>query len=115
MTEDNFRPYKRADIVIDIGSSVHLEIPLELAGIKESVTVTEDAAQVETSDTKLGQVIGGAGYRIAAQRAQLYGSAGHTGRRHSDHDQQCKQQHLRWRFWLCAGGGKQQHRAVLDQ
>lgn len=55
---ENFRPYKRTDLVIDLGSAVQLEIPLELAGVNESVTVTEDAAHVETSDTKLGQVIG---------------------------------------------------------
>src|ERR1700720_3360659 len=55
---ENFRPYKKSDIGIDLGSAVQLEVRLELAGVNESVTVTEDATQVETSDTKLGQVIG---------------------------------------------------------
>src|ERR1700730_18686360 len=55
---ENFRPYKKSDIAIDLGSAVQLEIRLELAGVNESVTVTEDGTQVETSDTKLGQVIG---------------------------------------------------------
>jgi len=55
---DNFRPYKQRDIAVDLGSAVQLEVRLELAGVSESVTVTEDATQVETSDTKLGQVIG---------------------------------------------------------
>jgi hypothetical protein len=55
---ENFRPYKKPDITIDLGSAVQLEIRLELAGVNESVTVTEDATRVETSDTKLGQVIG---------------------------------------------------------
>ncbi|HEY6344149.1 MAG TPA: carboxypeptidase regulatory-like domain-containing protein [Bryobacteraceae bacterium] len=58
VTAENFRPYKRTDLVVDLGSAIQLEIPLELAGVVESVTVTENAAQVETSDTKLGQVIG---------------------------------------------------------
>ncbi|MBV8842285.1 MAG: carboxypeptidase regulatory-like domain-containing protein [Bryobacterales bacterium] len=58
VTIENFRPYKRTDVVVDLGSALQLEIALELAGVTESVTVTEDAAQVETSDTKLGQVIG---------------------------------------------------------
>jgi hypothetical protein len=40
-------------------AALQLEIPLDIAGVNESVTVTEDVAQVETSDTKLGQVIGG--------------------------------------------------------
>jgi hypothetical protein len=55
---ENFRPYKKSEIAVDLGSAVQLEVRLELAGVSESVTVSEDAAQVETSDTKLGQVIG---------------------------------------------------------
>src|SRR5260370_5444252 len=55
---ENFRPYHKADIVVDLGSAVQLEARLELAGANASVTITEDATQVETSDTKLGQVIG---------------------------------------------------------
>src|SRR5260370_34297381 len=55
---ENFRPYHKADIVVDLGSAVQLEVRLELAGANASVTITEDATQVETSDTKLGQVIG---------------------------------------------------------
>ncbi len=58
VSTDNFRPYKKSDIAIDIGSAVQLEVRLELTTVSESVTVTEDATQVETSDTKLGQVIG---------------------------------------------------------
>ena len=58
VTIESFRPYKKSDIAVDLGSAVQLEARLELAGVNESVTVTEDAAQVETSDTKLGQVIG---------------------------------------------------------
>jgi len=55
---ENFQPYKKSDIAIDLGSAVQLEVRLELAAVNTSVTVTEDATQVETSDTKLGQVIG---------------------------------------------------------
>ncbi len=54
---ESFRSYKKPDIAIDLGSAVQLEVLLEVAGLNESVTVTEDATQVETSDTKLGQVI----------------------------------------------------------
>ena len=54
---ENFRPYRKSDIAVDLGSAVQLEVRLDLAGVSESVTVTEDATQVETSDTKLGQVI----------------------------------------------------------
>jgi hypothetical protein len=55
---ESFRPYRKPDLAVDLGSAVQLEVRLELAGMNESVTVTEDATQVETSDTKLGQVIG---------------------------------------------------------
>lgn len=55
---ESFRPYTRSDIGVDLGVALQLEIRLELAGMSESMTVTEDAVQVETSDTKLGQVIG---------------------------------------------------------
>jgi hypothetical protein len=55
---ESFRPYRKSDIAVDLGSAVQLEVRLDLAGVNESVTVTEDATQVETSDTKLGQVIG---------------------------------------------------------
>jgi hypothetical protein len=55
---DNFQPFKKSNIAIDLGSAVQLEVRLELAGMSQSVTVTEDATQVETSDSKLGQVIG---------------------------------------------------------
>lgn len=58
VTAENFRPYKRSGIVIDLGSALQFDIPLDLAGINTSVTVAEDAALVETSDTKLGQVVG---------------------------------------------------------
>jgi|SRR5580704_8374945 hypothetical protein len=54
---ENFRPYSKSDIAVDLGSTVQLEVRLELAGMNESVTVTKDATQVETSDTRLGQVI----------------------------------------------------------
>jgi len=58
VTADNFRPYKRTGVLVDLGSAMQLEISLELAAVESSLTITENATQVETSDTKLGQVIG---------------------------------------------------------
>jgi hypothetical protein len=58
VSTQNFRPYKKSDITIDLGSAPQLEVRLELEGVNESVLVTDDATQVETSDTKVGQVIG---------------------------------------------------------
>ena len=54
---ENFQPYKRSNIAIDLGSAVQLEVRLALAGISQTMTVAVEATQVETSDTKLGQVI----------------------------------------------------------
>jgi hypothetical protein len=54
---ENFQPYKRSNIAIDLGSAVQLDVRLELAGISQTMTVAVESTQVETSDTKLGQVI----------------------------------------------------------
>src|ERR1700693_2808707 len=56
-TSTNFLPYKRSSIAIDLGRAVQFEVRLELAGINQTMTVTEESTKVETSDTKLGQVI----------------------------------------------------------
>jgi hypothetical protein len=54
---ENFRTYRRSNIAIDLGSAVQLEVQLEIAGAAETMIVVEEATKVETSDTKLGQVL----------------------------------------------------------
>ncbi|MGH7970952.1 MAG: carboxypeptidase regulatory-like domain-containing protein, partial [Limisphaerales bacterium] len=57
VTADGFQQYKKPDITVDLGSASQIEVALDIQGVRETVTVTEEATQVETSDTKLGQVI----------------------------------------------------------
>jgi hypothetical protein len=58
VSAENFKSYRKSDIVVDLGSALQVNVQLEVVGLNESVTVTDDATRVETSDTKLGQVIG---------------------------------------------------------
>src|ERR1700730_17258471 len=48
-----FKPFKRSDVVVNIGSSEQIDTSLEVAEQAQSVNVTEDAMHVETSDTQL--------------------------------------------------------------
>jgi len=52
-----FKPFKRGGLVVNIGSSAQIDTSLEVAGQSQTVNVTEEGVRVETSDTKLGQVI----------------------------------------------------------
>jgi hypothetical protein len=58
VTSDAFKPYKKMGLVIDINSALVLDVTLQVKEQDQSVVVTEDAAQVETTDTQLGQVLG---------------------------------------------------------
>jgi hypothetical protein len=58
VTSDAFKPYRKTGLVIDINSALVLDVTLQVKEQEQSVTVTEDAAQVETMDTQLGQVLG---------------------------------------------------------
>src|SRR5258708_19277205 len=58
VTSDAFKPYKKTGLVIDINSALVLDVTLQVKEQDQSVVVTEDAAQVETTDTQLGQVLG---------------------------------------------------------
>jgi len=58
VTANGFRPYRRAGVVVDINAALVVDVALEVGEQKNSVTVTEQATRVETTDTQLGQVIG---------------------------------------------------------
>jgi hypothetical protein len=58
VTSDAFNSYRRTDLVIDINSALVVDVTLQLKEQNESIVVMEDAAQVETTDTQLGQVLG---------------------------------------------------------
>jgi hypothetical protein len=58
VTSDAFQPYRKTGLVIDINSALVLDVTLQVKQQDQSIVVTEDAAQVETTDTQLGQVLG---------------------------------------------------------
>jgi hypothetical protein len=54
-----FKPYRRTGIIIDANSSVVVDAMLEIGQNTETVTVNESAVPAESSDTQMGDVIGG--------------------------------------------------------
>jgi len=58
VTSDGFQPYRNTGLVIDINSALVLDVTLQVKQQDQSIVVTEDTAQVETTDTQLGQVLG---------------------------------------------------------
>lgn len=59
VNSDGFDTYRKSGLTIDIGSSLLVDVSLQLAQQNQAVVVTEGEAQVETTDTQLGQVLGG--------------------------------------------------------
>ena len=57
VTADGFKPNKMRGLAIDINTALTVDMTLQLSEQNETITVTVGAAQVETSDTQLGQVI----------------------------------------------------------
>ena len=58
VTADAFQPFRKTGLVIDINSALVLDVTLQVKEQDQSIVVTESAAQVETTDTQLGQVLG---------------------------------------------------------
>ena len=58
VTADAFKSYRKTALVIDINSALVLDVTLQVKEQDQSIMVTENAAQVETTDTQLGQVLG---------------------------------------------------------
>jgi hypothetical protein len=52
-----FRLLRRTGVVIDVNSKVVVDASLALGDRRETVTVSESAARVETADTQMGEVI----------------------------------------------------------
>src|ERR1700680_2629333 len=58
VTSDGFKDYTKTGLVIDIDSALVADVILQVKQQDQSVMVTEDEAQVETTDTQLGQILG---------------------------------------------------------
>ncbi len=55
-----FKSYERTGITLDANSALTVDAVLEIAQQEQSVTVSENTVQVETSSTQMGEVIGSA-------------------------------------------------------
>ena len=56
---EGFRPAKRNGLVIDADSALHIDLTAEMIEKIEEVTVLENATQVESVSTQMGQVVAG--------------------------------------------------------
>jgi hypothetical protein len=54
-----FGNYERKDITLDTNAALTFNVALEIGGVSQNVTVTDNTLHVETSSTQLGQVITG--------------------------------------------------------
>ena len=52
-----FRPYRRTGILLDVDSSLLIDVKLEIGKDTQEIKVEEGAVRVETSDTQLGEVV----------------------------------------------------------
>jgi hypothetical protein len=58
VTATGFTPYKQTDkIKIDVNTALTIDVPLQVAQASSEVTVTENTAEVHTTDTQIGQTI----------------------------------------------------------
>ena len=92
-----FESYERKDIVLDTDASLTLDCPLKVGAISQTVSVTDNALHVETVSTQSGEVITGRQTDGgAAERAQLYRSAGAAAGGGSGRQRSARR---RWRTW----------------
>jgi hypothetical protein len=58
VTADGFTPYKQTNkIKIDVNTALAIDVPLQIAQASSVVTITENTAEVRTTDTQIGQTI----------------------------------------------------------
>lgn len=57
ITYVGFRPYRRADVTVDVNSALVIDAMLEVGQASEAITVKESLEQIDTASTQLGDVI----------------------------------------------------------
>jgi hypothetical protein len=58
VTATGFTPYKQTNqIKIDVNTALTIDVPLQIAQASSEITVTENTAEVHTTDTQIGQTI----------------------------------------------------------
>src|SRR5579883_998371 len=59
VTQAGFKPYKRTGLIIDVNSKLQVDIDLEVGEQTQQLTVSENAVQVETQSSQMGDVVTG--------------------------------------------------------
>ncbi len=54
-----FRPYRRTGIALDANSSLLMDVVLQVGERTDAITISDNAAHVETSSSQMGEVISG--------------------------------------------------------
>lgn len=54
----NFAIYENDSVVLTVGEDATLDTPLDLKGVQQTVTVTTETAQIETTKTEVSQTVG---------------------------------------------------------
>jgi len=58
VTADGFNPYRQTkNLKIDVNTALTVDVILQIADASQTVTVTEDTAEVHTTDTQIGETI----------------------------------------------------------
>ena len=58
-SQTGFRDFLEQGVRIDANSAIRIDIPLQVGAVNNVVTVQNNALQVETENTQMGEVIGG--------------------------------------------------------
>lgn len=53
-----FKPYKRTGLVVDVGTKLEADVPLEVGQQSQQVTVSDSGLHVETESNQMGEVLG---------------------------------------------------------
>jgi hypothetical protein len=53
-----FKPYKHTGLAIDVGTTIQLDLTMEMGEESEQVTVSDTGIHVETESTEMGEVMG---------------------------------------------------------
>jgi hypothetical protein len=56
---DEFRPYKRTGLVVDVNTKLQVDVVLEMGEASDQITVSESAVHLETENTQMGEVVAG--------------------------------------------------------
>jgi len=72
VSRDGFRPYKRTDIVIDLGSALQVDVVLELGEQSQQIMVSDTQMHVDTESTQMGEVVTGVVITAVALNGRSY-------------------------------------------